>query len=104
MDVNGGVGRAKVIRGGVGVSNDLLKRLLRFLEVGLPLLPSPVESRQPVGIKLFIREDFFCEEGAGCDGNKPRVRYIEARSPGLPLRFLAECDKLWESRVFNPPV
>ena len=45
MDVNGGVGRAEVIRGGVGVSNDLLKRLLRFLEVGLPLLPSPVESR-----------------------------------------------------------
>ena len=45
MDVNGGVGRAEVIRGGVGVSNDLLKRLLRFLEVGLPLLPSPVELR-----------------------------------------------------------
>ena len=104
MDVNGGVGQAEVIRGGVGVSNDPLKRLLCFLEVGLPLLPSPVESRQPVGIKLFIREDFFCEEGAGCDGNKPRVRYSEAGLPGLPLSFLAAGNELWDSWVFNPPV
>ena len=101
MDVHGGVGRAKVIRGGIGVPNDALERLLRVLEVGLPLFPRLVKLRQPFELRSFVREDFFCEEGAGCDGNKPRVRYSEAGSPGLPLRFLAMGDKFWESRVFD---
>ena len=45
MDVHGGICGAKGIRGGVGVLDDALERLLRVLEVGLPLLPSPVELR-----------------------------------------------------------
>ena len=45
VDVCGGVGQSKVIHGGVGVSNDTLERLLRVLEVGLPLFSSPFESR-----------------------------------------------------------
>ena len=85
---------------GVGVPNDALKRVL---EVGLPLLPSPFESRKPFEIRLFFREDYFCKEGTGCDSNKSRVRYSKAGLPGLPLRFLAAGDQFWDSRVFKPP-
>ena len=55
--------------------NDTLERLLRVLEVGLPLFPSLVKSRQPFELRSFSRESFLCEEGVGCDGNKPRVQY-----------------------------
>ena len=64
--------------------NDALERLLHVLEVILPLFPSPVESRQPFKLKSFVREDFLCDEGAGRDGNMPRVQDGKAGSPGLP--------------------
>ena len=78
MDVHGGVGQAKGIRRGVGMKNDVFERLLRVLEVGLPLFPSSFELRQPFKLRSFVREAFLCKEGAGSDGNKPHVRDGEA--------------------------
>ena len=103
VDVRGGVDQDEGIPREVGVPNDTLKRLLRVLEVGLTLFLSPVESRQPFELRLFVREAFLCEEGAGCDGNNPRVQYGKASLPGLPLRVLAAGNGLWYSWVFNPP-
>ena len=103
IDMRGGIGQAEGIRGGVGVSNDALERLLRILEVGLPLFPSPVESRQTFELKFFVMEAFLFKEGAGCDGNKPRVRYGKSGLPGLPLCVLGAGNELWESWFFDPP-
>ena len=103
MDDHSGVGRAGGIRKGVGMSHDALEHLLHVLEVGLPLLPSPVESRQPLVLGSLVQEDFLREEGAGCKGNKPRVQDGEAGSPGLPLCFLAAGNKFCNSWVFDPP-
>ena len=50
-----------------------LKRLLCVLEVGLPLLPGPVESRQTFKLRSLVREDFLCKEVAGFNSNKPCV-------------------------------
>ena len=43
MDVRGGVCQYEGIRRGFGVSDDILERLLRVLEVGLPLFLSLIE-------------------------------------------------------------
>ena len=102
MDDRSDVGRAEVIHRGVGMSHDAIERLFRVLEVGLPLFPSPVESRQPLELGSLFREAFLCEGGAGCEGNKPRVRDSKAGSPGLPLSVLAAGNKSWNSWVFNP--
>ena len=103
VDVRGGVGQSEGIRRGVGMPNDALARLLRVLEVGLPLFPSPFKSRQPYKLRSFVREAFLCKEEGVCDGNKPCVRYGEAGSPGLPLCVLASVNELWDSWVFYPP-
>ena len=55
------------------MSHDALERLLRALEVELPLFPSAVESRQSLELGLLVREAFLREEVAGCEGHKPRV-------------------------------
>ena len=75
------------------MSHDALERLLRVLEVGFPLFPSPVKSRQPLELGSFLREAFFLKEGAGCEGNKPRVRDGESGLPGLPLCILTAVNK-----------
>ena len=98
-----GVGQAEGIHRGVGVPNDAPERLLCILEVGLPLLPIPIELGKLFELGTFVREALLCEEGVGCNGNKPRVRYSEAGLPGLPLSFLAAGNELWDSWVFNPP-
>ena len=85
------------------MSHSALERLLRVLEVGFPLLPSPVESRQPLELGSLVREDFICKEGAGCKGNKPRVRDGETDLPCLLLCVLAAGKKFWNSWVFNQP-
>ena len=82
--------------------NEALERFLHVLEVGLPLSPSPVESRQPFELRSFVREDFLYEEGVGCDGNNPRVQDGGAGSPGLLLYVLAAGNELWDSWVFDP--
>ena len=83
--------------------NDALERLLCVLEVRLPLFPSLFELRQPFELRSFVREAFLCKEGAGCNSNKPRVRYGEAGSPELTLCVLAAGNELWDSWVFDPP-
>ena len=94
VDVRGGVGQAEGICGGVGMPNDTLKRLLRILEVGLPILPSPVKSRQPFELRSLVMEAYLCKEGAGYNGNKPHVQYGKAGLPGLPLYVLAAGNEL----------
>ena len=85
VDAPGRVGRAEGIRRWVGMSHDVLERLLRVLKVGHPLSQSPVVLRQPLELGLLFREDFLRKEGAGCNGNKPRIRDSKASSPGLPF-------------------
>ena len=69
MDAHGSLVRAEGIRGGVGMLNEALEGLLRVLKLVFPFLPGPVESRQPFELGSFVGEDFFCEEGAGCNRN-----------------------------------
>ena len=85
------------------MSHEALESLLRVLEVGLPLFPSLVDSRQPLKLGSLVREAFLREEGAGCKGNKSCVRYGEAGLPGLPLCILTSGNKFWNSWVFKPP-
>ena len=85
------------------MSHDALESLLRVLEVGLPLFPRPVKSRQPLELGPLVKEDFICEEGAQCEGNKSHAGDSDAGSPGLPLCVLAAGKKFWNYWVFKPP-
>ena len=60
LDICGGVGQAEGVRGGVGMTNDVLERFLRVLEVGLPIFLSPVELRQLFKLRSFVRGAFLC--------------------------------------------